>query len=83
MEFEELKEGENEEKNHDKVKYPIDLKVISQLQKVDTNLIPIWERLVSGSFCVEKPQKLVARLAEEEKEMQVLALTWDTEGVPG
>uniref|UniRef100_A0A915JQ53 Uncharacterized protein n=1 Tax=Romanomermis culicivorax TaxID=13658 RepID=A0A915JQ53_ROMCU len=32
---------------------------------------------------VETPQDLVARLAEEEKEIQVLALTWDTEGGPG
>uniref|UniRef100_A0A915JQK9 Uncharacterized protein n=1 Tax=Romanomermis culicivorax TaxID=13658 RepID=A0A915JQK9_ROMCU len=30
---------------------------------------------------VETPQELAARLAEEEKEIQVLALTWDTEGV--
>uniref|UniRef100_A0A915KGH0 Uncharacterized protein n=1 Tax=Romanomermis culicivorax TaxID=13658 RepID=A0A915KGH0_ROMCU len=30
---------------------------------------------------VETPQELAAPLAEEEKEIQVLALTWDTEGV--
>uniref|UniRef100_A0A915JMQ1 Uncharacterized protein n=1 Tax=Romanomermis culicivorax TaxID=13658 RepID=A0A915JMQ1_ROMCU len=32
---------------------------------------------------VETPQELAARLAEEEKEIQFLALTWDAEGVPG
>uniref|UniRef100_A0A915IZ80 Uncharacterized protein n=1 Tax=Romanomermis culicivorax TaxID=13658 RepID=A0A915IZ80_ROMCU len=30
---------------------------------------------------VETPQELMARLAEEEKEIQLLALTWDVEGV--
>uniref|UniRef100_A0A915JM90 Uncharacterized protein n=1 Tax=Romanomermis culicivorax TaxID=13658 RepID=A0A915JM90_ROMCU len=32
---------------------------------------------------VETRQELAAGLAEEEKEIQILALTWDTEGVPG
>uniref|UniRef100_A0A915KNW8 Uncharacterized protein n=1 Tax=Romanomermis culicivorax TaxID=13658 RepID=A0A915KNW8_ROMCU len=32
---------------------------------------------------VETPQELGARLAEEDKEIQILALTWDAEGVPG
>uniref|UniRef100_A0A915K9E0 Uncharacterized protein n=1 Tax=Romanomermis culicivorax TaxID=13658 RepID=A0A915K9E0_ROMCU len=32
---------------------------------------------------VETAQESAAWLAEEEKEIQVFALTWDTEGVPG
>uniref|UniRef100_A0A915I3X3 Uncharacterized protein n=1 Tax=Romanomermis culicivorax TaxID=13658 RepID=A0A915I3X3_ROMCU len=32
---------------------------------------------------VETPQDLAALLAKEDKEIQVLALTWDKEGVPG
>uniref|UniRef100_A0A915JR53 Uncharacterized protein n=1 Tax=Romanomermis culicivorax TaxID=13658 RepID=A0A915JR53_ROMCU len=32
---------------------------------------------------METPQELAAQLVEEEKEIQVLALTWDAESVPG
>uniref|UniRef100_A0A915HXW1 Uncharacterized protein n=1 Tax=Romanomermis culicivorax TaxID=13658 RepID=A0A915HXW1_ROMCU len=37
--------------------------------------------VVPSHTVVETPQELTARLAEEEKDIQVLALTWDTEGV--
>uniref|UniRef100_A0A915HN09 Uncharacterized protein n=1 Tax=Romanomermis culicivorax TaxID=13658 RepID=A0A915HN09_ROMCU len=42
----EVKEGEDDlNDDDDKINYPIDLEVIAKLQKEDTNLTPIWERL--------------------------------------
>uniref|UniRef100_A0A915K4L4 Uncharacterized protein n=1 Tax=Romanomermis culicivorax TaxID=13658 RepID=A0A915K4L4_ROMCU len=39
--------------------------------------------VVPSHTLVVTSQELAAWLAEEEKKIQVLALTWDTEGVPG